>query len=150
MSRSSFHFHDFRSTFLYWFSLDSRFLAMITVVIWTGHLQPMALPFFLAGAWSARGGISLPRLARVDLAILSGHGWRSSVVGDGCFAAGVTPVMARVVHAPPPVAVWLLLALRTMLVLLVVFVCVFPCCMCVSQCLCNAQILTGLICRVEL
>jgi hypothetical protein len=44
MSRSSFHLHDSRSTFLYWFSLDTRFLAVITVVIWTGHLLPMALP----------------------------------------------------------------------------------------------------------
>jgi hypothetical protein len=72
------------------------------------------------------------------------------VVGDGCFAAGKTFVTARAVYAPPSVAVWLLPVLRTMLVLLVVFVCVFPCCLCVSQCLCNAQILTGLICRVEL
>jgi len=76
MSRSSFHLHDSRSMFLYWFSLDTCFLAVIIVFIWTGHLLPMALRFFLAGAWSARGRISLPRLARVNLAILSGHGWR--------------------------------------------------------------------------
>jgi hypothetical protein len=72
------------------------------------------------------------------------------VVGDGCFAAGEIPVTAHAVHAPPPVVVWLLPALRTMLVLLVVFVCVFSYCLCVSQFLCNAQILTGLICIVEL
>jgi len=29
-------------------------------------------------------------------------------------------------------------------------VCVIPCCLCVSQCLCSAQIFTGLICSVEL
>jgi len=71
--------------------------------------------------------------------------WLEMVV----FAAGETPVTARVVHAPPPVAVWLLPVMRTVL-LLVVFVCVFPCCLCVSQCLCSAQIFVGLICSVEL
>jgi hypothetical protein len=41
------------------------------------------------------------------------------VVGDGCFAAGETLVTARAVHAPPLVAVWILLALRAVSVLLV-------------------------------
>lgn len=75
--------------------------------------------------------------------MVSGDRWLETVV----FAAGETPVLARAAHTPLPVAVWILLALRVVLVLLV---CVFPCWLCVSQCFCNAKIFTELICKVEL
>jgi hypothetical protein len=53
------------------------------------------------------------------------------VVGEGCFAAGETPVTVSVVHALPPVAVWILPALRVVLVLLV---CVCLCILLLSVC----------------
>jgi hypothetical protein len=44
-------------------------------------------------------------------------------------------VTASAFYAPPPVAVWLLSTFRTVMVLLVVvFVCVFPSCLRVSHC----------------
>lgn len=59
--------------------------------------------------------------------MVGGVRWLEMVV----FAAGETHVTARVFHAPPPVAVWLLPALRTMLVLLV---CVCLCIPLLSMC----------------
>jgi hypothetical protein len=63
----------------------------------------------------------------VGHAILSGHGWWWLVtVGDRCFAVGESYGTARVLHAPPPVAVCFPPTFLTMMVLLVVvFVCVY-------------------------
>jgi uncharacterized membrane protein YqaE (UPF0057 family) len=131
LSRSSFLFQDSRSTFLFLFFQDTRFLVVIIVVFWTGHIQPMALPFFLAGAWSARGG-SLFRDWRVWISpscqvMVGSDRWLEMVV----FAAGETPVTTRVVHALPPVAVWLLPAMRTVLLLVVLCLFVYSLVVCV-------------------
>jgi hypothetical protein len=51
------------------------------------------------------------------------------VDGDSCFTAGESHGTARAVHAPPLVAVWLLPTFMTVMVLLVVvFVCVYSYC----------------------
>jgi hypothetical protein len=139
MSHSSIHLRVSKSTFLLWFSQDTHFLVVFTVVIWSGHLKPVALPFFLTGTWSARGGISLAEWARVGHAILSGHGWWWSVDGNGCFADGESHGTARVLHSPHLMAVCLPPTFLTVMVLLVVvFVCVYSLVsLCFRVCLCN-------------
>jgi hypothetical protein len=61
---------------------------VFTVITWSGHLKLVALPFFLAGAWSALEGISLQKWVRVGHAILSGHGWWWSMDGDSYLLLG--------------------------------------------------------------